>query len=121
MDKLAGNSQPRKCSTLTPDGCQIKCLCDNVFTVTQLDRPAECPGCKRTFAPGYDVQMTILSKRSGMPIGFLKGSEPAATPDEAAAKAAARAYDAKELERTFWKVEASEPAFFDPLRTKEEK
>lgn len=104
---------PLKCSTFTPQGLSIKCVCDNVFAVVEIGEPAECPECKRKFEPGFAVKATVLSKYSGMPVGVFAGAETAVTPDEAVLKAAARLYDPEMLDKLICKLDESEPAFFD--------
>ncbi len=108
--------KPQICSTAGADGYRISCPCSAVFAVEDWLQPAFCPECHRRFDPGYVVQMTVVSRRSGMPVSKMTGGEPAATPAEAAAKAAARAYSAEDLERFAPKVESSEPAWFDAPR-----
>jgi hypothetical protein len=113
MSSPTKSGGPRICSTSTPQGYLINCACNHDFTTADTMQPAECPVCQRLFEPGYAVKATVLSKISGMPIGTIIGGEPAAKPEEAISKAAARLYDAALLTQVDDKLLESEPAFFD--------
>ncbi len=99
-------------SVMTPKGCLIRCPCGNVFSPVNEAAEEICDECQRIFLPGYVFEAEIMSRYSGMSLGYLRDEDAGENPEDTVQRVATRKYGEDGVDLIFWEIKNSTPAYF---------